>query len=343
MAKIVFYCNDTKHNIDAFEYYKQDIDAFRRLGHDVIICTRYIEIPFQFDLMFVWWWTYALFPVLFSRLLGRPVIVTGTFNFRFPPELGDGDYFSRPFWQRVLIKIPTILATRNFFVNMSEFEGCSSYFRLNNSRYLPHVIADDYLIGPSTDRELSIFNLAWSGKKNLIRKGVPDLVKAISLLRDEFPNIKLNLAGHEGDGAGYLSELIKSFGLENNVNCLGALSRERKISLLRASEIYAQPSHFEGFGLAIAESMGSGACVVTCDVGAVKSVVGDCGIYVPPGSPEELAKALRTVLLNEGVRKHYQKCAHERAISNFSMQSKIDRLRKYLSELGITSEGEASE
>jgi hypothetical protein len=84
MSRIVFYCNETKSNLETFEYYKQDIDALKTLGHQVIICTKYREIPFDFDIMFIWWWTYALIPVLLSRLLRKPCIVTGTYNFSFP-------------------------------------------------------------------------------------------------------------------------------------------------------------------------------------------------------------------------------------------------------------------
>lgn len=335
VAKIVFYCNDSRSNIDAFEYYKQDIDALKALGHEVVICNKFREIPLKFDALFIWWWTYALYPLLLARLLRKPAIVTGTYNFKFPPNFEGVDYFSRPAWQRVLIRCATKLATLNLFVNRGEMKACTDFFRLRNSRYLPHVIADDYLNGPSKRRSLTLFNLAWSGKKNLIRKGIPELLHAVSLLKEDFSDIKLKLAGHEGDGADFLRDLIGQHGLESVVEWLGPLSRDEKIRLLRECEVYVQPSHYEGFGLAMAEAMGSGACIITCDVGAVKDVVSDCGVYVPPGSPNELASAIREVLTDREMRKTLQQKAQDRARTEFAFDSKLKRLTEYLKEIGV--------
>ena len=335
MARIIFYCNDSISNINAFEYYKQDIDALRSLGHVVIICNKFREIPLEFDVLFIWWWTYALYPLLLARLLRKPAIVTGTYNFKFPLDFAGMDYFSRPAWQRVLIRFATKLATLNLFVNKGEMKACTEFFGLKNSRYLPHVIADDYLKGPSEQRTLTLFNLAWSGRKNLIRKGIPELLQAVSLLKKNCPGLKLKLAGHDGDGTDFLRNLIELHGVESVVEWLGPLSRDEKIRLLRECEIYVQPSHYEGFGLAMAEAMGSGACVITCDVGAVRDVVSDCGVYVPPGSPKDLASAIEVVLTDREMRKTLQQKAQDRARTEFAFDSKLKRLREYLKEIGV--------
>ena len=86
MSRIVFFCREEREHLDIFEYYQQDIEALKALGHDVVVCTRYREIPLRFDAMFVWWWQYALWPVLLSRLLGRPCVITGVFNYRLPVD-----------------------------------------------------------------------------------------------------------------------------------------------------------------------------------------------------------------------------------------------------------------
>lgn len=336
MAKVVFYCNDTKSNLDTFEYYKQDVDALRTLGHHVTICTKYREIPLDFDVMFIWWWTYALWPVILSRLLKKPSIITGTFNFRFPAGFEGRDYFRRPFLQRLLISKATHLSTRNLFVNEAELKQCSEYFDLNNCLYFPHIVSEDYLKGPSTKRSNVLFNLAWNGKQNLIRKGIPELLHAIRILKDDGIEIYLNLAGHEGDGTEYLHTMINQLKIESEVKMLGPLSRTDKIAMLRTCDIYVQPSHYEGFGVAIAEAMGCGACIITCDVGAVKSVVGDCGLYVSPGSPEELAKAIKQVLCDDTLRRNLQQRAYQRALDCFTVDKKLEGLKNYLSEIGIS-------
>jgi glycosyltransferase involved in cell wall biosynthesis len=335
MSKIVFFCHDDKSNLETFEYYKQDIDALRVLGHQVIICTKYSELPFSFDAMFIWWWTYALWPVLLSRMLKKPCIITGVYNFRFPEGFEGKDYFKRPYWQRILIREAACLCTLNLFLNQHELEDCSKYFKLNNSRYYPCVIHNDYLNRPSIQRSKDLFNLAWSGKGNLIRKGIPELLYAIRLLKDEGVEVHLNLAGPKGDGIDYLLKMIGQLEINNEVNYLGMISRTDKINLLRTCEIYIQPSHYEGFGLATAEAMGCGACVIVCDVGAVREVVGDCGFYVSPGSPEELAKAIKQVLHDDNMRNKLQRNAYQRAKDHFAFDKKLDLLKRYLSDVGI--------
>uniref|UniRef100_UPI00404B3AF2 hypothetical protein n=1 Tax=Flavobacterium sp. TaxID=239 RepID=UPI00404B3AF2 len=139
--KIIFFCKDTFDNIDLFEYYKQDIDILKDLGHDVIIVNRFRDIPFKFDVIFVWWWTYAFYPIILSEILKKPSIITGTFNFKFPKEFDGIDFFSRPFLQRMLIKFSVKNATRNLFVNKHELLSCNKYFDTTNIRLILFVVS----------------------------------------------------------------------------------------------------------------------------------------------------------------------------------------------------------
>jgi glycosyltransferase involved in cell wall biosynthesis len=182
---------------------------------------------------------------------------------------------------------------------------------------------------------MTLFNVSWSGKHNLVRKGIPELLAAVSVLKNQGFPVTLKLAGHEGDGAQFLRDLIDEHGIQDNVEWLGPISRAEKIELLRICEIYVQPSHYEGFGLAIAEAMGSGACIITCDVGGVRAVVADCGLYVTPGSPQALAHAVRTVIEDSAKRSQLQTSAYQRARSEFRFESKLELLKGYLAEAGV--------
>lgn len=335
MARVVFYCRDTREHLNTFEYYRQDIEALRALGHDVVVCTRYREIPLRFDAMFVWWWTFALWPVLLCRVLGRPCLVTGVFNFRNPSGFAGTDYFRRPLWQRLLISAATRACSLNLFIDETESQLCTGHFALRNARYFPCIIQTEYLQGPAPERALALFNLAWSGKENLVRKGIPELLRAVKILKDDGIDVQFFQAGARGDGAEDLHRSIDELGIADRVESLGPLTRADKIALLRSCEIYVQPSHYEGFGLATAEAMGCGACVITCDVGAVRSVVGDCGLYVPPGSPEAIADAVRRILTDPVLRAEIQRAAQSRARTVFAPEKKLERLRAHLAELNV--------
>jgi glycosyltransferase involved in cell wall biosynthesis len=330
--KIIFFCRDTFNNIELFEYYKQDVDIMRELGHDVLIINRFKDIPFKFDLIFVWWWTYAFYPVFLGKILGKPVIITGTFNFKFPEEFKGNDFFSRSFLQRILIKYSVKNATKNLFVNKHEFISCTNYFNLKSSDYFPHVISNDYLKMNLVKKKIELLNISWSGKKNLIRKGIPDLIEALHILKNEGLEIKLTLAGKKGDGIEYLYDLIKKFNLNSSVQILGEITKDEKIYLMSTIAIFVQPSHYEGFGLAMAEAMACGACVITCNVGAVKDVVSDCGLYAKPGSAIDLAKKIKIAIEDEDLRNTLQKKAFIRANAEFSYKKKRVNFYKILSE-----------
>ena len=333
MSKIVFFCKDTKSNINLFEYYTQDVDALKDLGHEVIIVNRFIDIPLKFDILFVWWWTYAFYPVFLAKILRKPSVITGTFNFRFPQGFEGIDYFARPFWQRILIKFSVKSATLNLFVNKHELINCTDYFKLKSSRYFPHIISDDYLKGANFEnKKLELLNIAWSGKKNLIRKGVPELLEAVSILKKEGKEIKLTLAGKKGDGIDYLRSLIVKYNIDNLVTIVGEITKDEKIRMMSSSAIFVQPSHYEGFGLAMAEAMGCGACIITCDVGAVKDVVGEAGIYAIPGSARDLADKIKLIIEDEQLRIKLQKMAFKRANNVFSYQKKIYSLNSFLKD-----------
>jgi glycosyltransferase involved in cell wall biosynthesis len=333
MLKIVFFCRDSKSNINLFEYYKQDVDALRDLGHEVIIVNRFIDIPFKFDVLFVWWWTYAFYPVMLSKILRKPVIVTGTFNFKFPKDFAGVDYFSRPILQRILIRFSVKAASLNLFVNHHELLNCTEYFKLKSSKYFPHIISNDYLNESLEDKQVELFNISWSGKKNLIRKGIPELLEALYILKNEGLEIKLTLAGKKGDGIDYLYSLVDKYNLSASVSIVGEITKEEKISMMSQFAIFVQPSHYEGFGLAMAEAMGCGACIITCDVGAVKDVVSNCGLYAEPGSAKDLADKIRIAIENDELRKKLQKMAFQRASSEFSYNKKLVTLDKLLTEL----------
>lgn len=338
MAKIVFYCNDSKENLNIFEYYKQDIDSLQALGHEVFVCNKYREIPAKFDLIYIWWWTYAFYPVLLGRLTGKPTIITGAFNLNFPKGFEGVDYFKRPFWQRWLIKMATKMANLNLFINEFELQNCTKYFNIATGRMMPCTVGSEYITDVAFEPKLQLFNLAWSGKENLRRKGVPELLEAIALLKSSGTSVKVILAGQIGDGFNWMKARVKELGIEAEVSFLGPISKAEKLHLLGESEMYIQPSHYEGFGLGIAEAMSCKTCVITCDVGAVRSVVGNTGVYVKSGDASDIARAIKACIDDPEYRNSLKLAAHTRAVSEFSADKKINSLRGFLRELNINSQ-----
>lgn len=334
MAKVVFYCRDSLDNIQSMEYYRQDLEALRALGHEVVVCNRYRDIPLRFDVMYVWWWTYALAPVMLARLLRRPSVITGVYNFRFENRSHGLDYFARPWYQRLLIRLATHLTNANLFVSEREFKEVPAHFKLERSYYFPCAVGDEYFAtGQSAAERTGMLNIAWSGTENLKRKGVWDILEAMRLLKARGVKVSLTLAGKRGDAYPELQRRIAELGLQESIRLAGEVTMQEKLDLFRRAKLYLQPSYFEGFGLATAEAMAAGCCVVTCDVGEVRNVVADGGLYVRPGRPAELAEAIQSLLADPGAIDRYNRRAAERLRLHFSLARKVETLRTALEDI----------
>jgi glycosyltransferase involved in cell wall biosynthesis len=334
--KILFYCNDSIENINSMEYYNQDIESLKALGHEVRIINSYLDIKLNFDIIYIWWWTYALFPVILAKILRKKSIICGVFNFTKVKTIDKSGFLSRPFYQRLLIILAAKLTDKNIFVSKLEFDEVPKYFNLNNCFYSPCVIADKYFNNSNTsiNRE-GILNISWSGKENLKRKGIYDLLNAIKIIKDIGINIKCNLAGRRGDGYIDLLQFIKELNLEDNVTTLGEVSLEKKITLYQNTLLYIQPSHFEGFGLATAEALASGCCIIACDVGEVKNVLGDNAIYINPGDHRSLADAILMAYSDPEIRSNLITNGRIRLKELFTIQKKNEALKLIIDQFNI--------
>jgi glycosyltransferase involved in cell wall biosynthesis len=329
--RVVFYGNFNENDINIFDYYKQDYDALTSLGFDVVFCNKITKLFFlKFDLIFIWWWTYAALPILISKFKNSKSIVTGTFNFKFEDAKSGIDYIHRPIYQKFLIWVSLKLTNYNLFVNYKEFLECSKFFKLKNSVYFPHVVNDIYINKNIGKKNNFLLNISWSGKKNLERKGVFDLIQALYLLKLENIDIDLIIAGKDGDGLSDLNSLINKLNINDRVKLLGTITLKDKINLLQNCIIYVQPSYFEGFGLAVAEAMASGACILSSQVGGMGELVKDVSFFVEPGNIQMLVNQIKFILNNSKQREYLQNEAQKKIVSKYSFDKKVINLKKIL-------------
>ena len=128
-------------------------------------------------------------------------------------------------------------------------------------------------------------------------KGLDVLIQTVSLLKDRFPDVRLEVAG-SGDDVPRLKEVAASLGVAERVKFLGRVSEEDKISLYRRSMVALNSSLKEGWGLTSIEANGCGTPVVASDVpGLCDSVQdGKTGFLVPFGDAEAMADRVGRIL-----------------------------------------------
>lgn len=154
------------------------------------------------------------------------------------------------------------------------------------------------------------------------QKGHRFLLEACAML--QFP-LKLIVAG-DGRLRDELESRATALGIAPNVSFLGARSDIAEI--LRALDVYAMPSLWEGLSLAMLEAMAAGLPLVISDVSGVAQAFGDedCGIRVPPGDAAALAEAIRVLAQSPEQRERLGEAGRRRVRAEFDIEVMIDRL-----------------
>ena len=104
------------------------------------------------------------------------------------------------------------------------------------------------------------------------------------------PAAELAIAGR-GSRHEELETVVEDHELRDAVHLLG--SRPDARQLMRACDVFALSSHWEGLPVALLEAMEAEAPIVATRVGDVPAVLGDaCGRIVEPGDVDALADAI---------------------------------------------------
>lgn len=155
-------------------------------------------------------------------------------------------------------------------------------------------------------------------------KDYPNLLKAVSLLKQEivYP-FKVVVAG-DGELRVVIEDMINSLGLREEVILLGR--RNDIPELMSATDLFVLPSKYEGFGLVVAEAMACECLVVATDCGGVAEVLNNSDFLVPPSDPVALKNKMKSALELQGKNKSMvinKNLKHVR--ENFSLENIIKK------------------
>lgn len=130
------------------------------------------------------------------------------------------------------------------------------------------------------------------------RKGHSALVQALGRLRDRA--WRLTVAGaldRDPAHVGMLHGVLEDFDLADRVVLAGAVSAEELERLYATTDIVVSASSFEGYGMALAESLARGLPLVMTRGGAADETVPDAAaVKVAPGDVKGLARGLASLI-----------------------------------------------
>jgi Glycosyltransferase len=303
--------------LQRIEFYAQDIQILRDAGYEIEFVSSVAQLR-PADLFFVWWWTWALVPITFARMLRRPVVVTGVLDINY--------YNGRPKWHQALMRRAFALADANVFTSQLEYEQIPAMFPVRNPHFVPLTV-DSVSYRPGGERRNDLVGtVGWLQQPNATRKCIAEVIEAAAIVHQSHPNLRFVIAGAKGNFADEAAALAKRIGAESYIEFPGAISRESKIRLMQDCTVYLQPTRYEGFGLAILEAMSCGAPIVTSSRGAVPEVVGDAAEMVDGTSPNSIVEGLLRYLGDPALRQRMGQQARDRAVNRFQYSTRRDEM-----------------
>ncbi|MHB9021581.1 MAG: glycosyltransferase [Halothiobacillus sp.] len=150
-------------------------------------------------------------------------------------------------------------------------------------------------------------------------KGHAFAIEAFPQILGSTPQAQLVLVG-AGALEVELKSLANKLGVASRVTFLGA--RQDVPDLLRAADVYLQPSIKEGFCLAFLEAMSVGLPCIGTRTGAIPEMVQSAqnGLLIEPANPSEIAIAVSALLHDPAKAKALGMAAKKTARSQFSIE-----------------------
>lgn len=165
----------------------------------------------------------------------------------------------------------------------------------------------------------------------LRKKGIDILLKAWKDLIAEVPDARLTIGGG-GQGIQIVVKWCREYGIEQNVELTGQLSREQVAAQMQACDVFVLPSRYETFGVVYIEAMACGKPVIAAANGGPDDFVKDFnGILIEPEDTEALTEAMLYMARHRADYQPQQIADYVR--DNFSGQVIADRLIRIYSDL----------
>jgi glycosyltransferase involved in cell wall biosynthesis len=170
------------------------------------------------------------------------------------------------------------------------------------------------------------------------KKNVARLIDAYLLSAVDIP---LVITGAVGWGNRAEAKMLEEMRAEARLQPLGRrrihhfeyVSLPMLVTLIRGARAVVFPSLYEGFGLPVLEAMLLGTPVVTSRASSLPEIAGDAALFVDPYDINDIARAIKTITADEGMRADLAKRGRAQA-ALFSVARYRERMAALYDRLG---------
>lgn len=202
-------------------------------------------------------------------------------------------------------------------IGVSEYAKRSTigrFFDWPKGKYqtIPHGISREFEVDNTVERDRMTLLLV---SDIYVQKNLHTFFEALPRLRDQYPELKIQIAGASVD-LGYkirLEERLLDLNLTDNVEFMGNLDIQTLKTLYQRAALFVFPSTVETFGNPLVEAMACGAPVASSNTAAMPEVAGDAAEYFNPHDADDIARVIGQLLDDNERREELSRLGIERA------------------------------
>ena len=165
-------------------------------------------------------------------------------------------------------------------------------------------------------------------------KNIHFLLKVVKQLSEVMPEVLFVITG-EGPSEASLHAAVSTLGIENNVQFIGYLNREKELNACyKAADIFIFASKSETQGLVLLEAMAQGTPVVAiAELGTASILVEGEGAMIAPEDEAIFMQKVRSLLANPVHCNYIGERARNYAQNNWSAAKQAERMVQFYGEL----------
>jgi len=170
-----------------------------------------------------------------------------------------------------------------------------------------------------------------------VQKGHSVLLKAIARIAADFPKAIFVFAG-EGKQREKLVQEASTLGISDQIRFLGV--RKDVARLLLASDVFVQPSLWEGLSLAMLEALLSGTPVLATEVEGVIDVIknNENGLLVTVDDPAALVTAISRLLNDKDLRTKLGRAGNVHVKTHYGIDTMCKQYLELMQQLWLRNE-----
>jgi glycosyltransferase involved in cell wall biosynthesis len=285
----------------------------------------HLEIPFKTNRMkdFYYFSPHYVFPLFIKNKL--IITVHDLIHFKFPDlfkpavRVELGKFFMRQVKRRAILVFTVSQTTKQDLQEIFGFED-------QRVKVIYNGVSEFFFQRTPQISGFAFPYVLYTGNLKP-HKNLPTLLKAFSLVKERFSELRLVLVGVNPDKP--FCQLMRDLEIKQRIVIKGYQPQESVIRFLDGAEFFVFPSLYEGFGLPPLEAMARRKAVISSSGGSLSEILGDSALYFRPDSAEELAERISLFMEDRELREDYENRGFEHS-AKFRWETTI---KEYLGTL----------